>query len=85
MTKSCIKFVIYNYISIFKQINVEILTFYKILIIVCAINFEIVFRQNNNDGELSISSIFAKLNLERNPITEKNIFLPVLCLKYLEI
>jgi len=32
-----------QYIDIFKQINVEILTFYKLLIIVYTINFEIVF------------------------------------------
>jgi len=52
MTKSCIKFV--NYIGIFKQINVEILTFYKLLIIVYAINFEIAFRQNNMTNYLMV-------------------------------
>ena len=65
--------------GVFKKIDVEILIIYKILITVCAINFEILFRQNNNDMANHLSGIFAKLNLERNcPIIEKNI----LCLKY---
>ena len=34
MTKSCIKIVISNYVGTFKKIDVEVLTFYKILIIV---------------------------------------------------
>jgi len=77
MTKFGIKFVICNYIDIFKQVNVEI------LIIVCVINFEIVFWQNNNDMTNHLT--FAKSNLERNySIIEENIS-AILCLKYLEI
>jgi hypothetical protein len=34
MTKSCIKIVISNYVGTFKKMDVEVLVFYKILIIV---------------------------------------------------
>ena len=42
MTKSCIKIIISNYVDTFTKIDVKVLTFYKILIIVCSIIFEIV-------------------------------------------
>jgi len=72
--KSCIKFIICNYTDIFRKINAKTLIFFKIILItVCSINFDIVFRQNNNDIA-HFSGIFIKLNLERNcVIIGKNI------------
>lgn len=66
ITKSDIKIIISNYVNTFTKIDVEILTFYKIMIIVCSINFEIIFRQNYDNVVNHFSDIFTKLNLEKN-------------------
>jgi len=70
---TCIKFVICNYTDIFTKINAETLIFFKILISICSINFDMAFRQNNNDIAY-LSSIFIKLNLERNCLIIEKIF-----------
>jgi len=65
MMKSCIKVIISNYVDTFTKIDVKVLTFYKILIIVCSIIFEIVLWYNYNNMANYLRDIFAQLNLER--------------------
>lgn len=55
-----------------KKLDVEIVIFYEILIIVCAINFEIVFWRNSNNVDY-FNGIYAKFRKKLSNIIKKNI------------
>jgi hypothetical protein len=65
-------------------VDVQVLTFYKILTTVCVYNFEIVFRQNYDDMSIHLNGIFAKLNLERNCLMIKKKYFSCIMYKTLK-